>query len=573
MKYMEYARLLISSFPKNEKTETTISELANLFHCSDRHAKTIIHYLKDNNWLKWEVQQGRGKKPKLMLLYDIEDLLLEQAIHKAKSEQYHDAFQVIQQLHPAHQEKFKLWLQASLGISKITNEAANVDVLRYPFYDTDLTMDPLYSKSRHDAHMMQQIFDRLVEFNADTEQLEPRLAHHWESRDGKHWIFYLRKGVMFHHGSVMTSEDVKATFLRFSENSPIRRDLLEMVVLDDTTIAFHLDKQDYLFPHLLAGLGGSIVPVEMIEKERSFQRAPIGTGPYMLSKYNEDVIRLDVFPDYYGYRPWLDRIEIIITPEKLPAKQTHPLLLDQPDSSWTEIKIQEEGADYITFNCRKPGPLQDVNNRKWLSSVLDAQEFCLKERDETVAHSFIKEKSSNFPGQKKTTTSANTTWKLHIAAQQIREGVNHEREALILQKQLKRAGIEATLDIVDLEKLQQPSVLRQYDLVVAGLALSENRLLSAVISILTSQLSIYSSLTNEMKVSVDKQIAAIKSSPHTGRQWELYFQLEEYLKENACIFFLNHRTHTIYEPKDSEFENIALDSNGRVDYRSVWKRA
>jgi len=574
MKYMEYARMLINSFHKNEQTETTISELANLFHCSDRHAKTIIHYLKDNQWLKWEVQQGRGKKPRLMLLYNMGDLLFEEAVYKAKMERYHEAFKLIQQLDTAYQEKFQLWFQELFGVSKVMTESAKLDVLRYPFYDTDLNMDPLYSISRHDSHMIQQIFDRLVEFNAETEELEPRLAHHWESPDGKRWTFYLRKGVMFHHGRKMTSEDVKSTFLRFSKNSPVRRNLLEMEIPDDTTIVFNLAKTDYLFPRLLAGLGGSIVPVEISEEEeKTFQRKPIGTGPYMLTKYNDDIIRLDVFPDYYGFRPWLDRIEIIITPEKIPGQKTHPLLLDKPDSSWTEIKMREEGADYITFNCRKPGPLEHVNNRKWLSSVINAQEFCLKEQNETVAHSFITEKSSKLSGRQEIpSTPIDKNWKLKIAAQQIREAVNHEREAIILQKQLKRAGIDAKVDVVDVEKLQEQSVLNQYDLVVAGLALSENKLLSAVTSILTNQLTIYASLSDELRVSADEQIAAIKKTPDTKRQWEMYFHLEEYLKENFCLFFLNHRMHTIYEPENSEFENIALDSNGRVDYREVWKR-
>ncbi|GAB3794220.1 ABC transporter substrate-binding protein [Virgibacillus kimchii] len=574
MKYMEYARILINSFHKNQQSKTTIAELANLFHCSDRHTKTIIHYLKDKKWVKWKVQQGRGKKPQLTLLYSMDDLLYEEALYKAKLEQYQEAFLIINRLDTAHREKFQSMFQHSMGISTVRTEAeTSIDVLRYPFYDTDLNMDPLYSRSRHDSHMIKQIFDRLVEFNSETGELEPCLAHYWESIDGKRWIFYLRKGVMFHHGRVMTSEDVKLTILRFSKNSPIRRNLMTIEVVDDTTIVFHLENKDYLFPELLAGLGGSIVPMEVVEQEeKAFQTKPVGTGPYMLTAYNEEMIRLDIFPDYYGFRPWLDRIEIIITPEEISKKQDHPLLLDKPDTTWLEIKVREEGADYITFNCRKSGPLQEWENRQWISSVIEPREFCLKERDETVAHSFISEKSSKLSEKKKLKDPKGNKWDLKIAAQQIRAGVNHEREALILQKQLKRADVETTVDIVDVENLQNQNIVNQYDLVVAGIALSENKLLSAVTSMISNQLTIYRSLTDEMRESVDAHIAAIKETPDPEKQWALYFQLEEFLKGNACIFFLNHRTHTIYEPKNSDYENIALDSNGRVDYRRVWKR-
>ena len=55
-------------------------------------------------------------------------------------------------------------------------------------------------------------------------------------------------------------------------------------------------------------------------------------------------------------------------------------------------------------------------------------------------------------------------------------------------------------------------------------------------------------------------------------RWDIYFEIEEFLKSNYAILFCNHRFHTVYEPKDNPYVNIELDSNGRVDYRKVWKR-
>ena len=46
----------------------------------------------------------------------------------------------------------------------------------------------------------------------------PDLAHSWEiAKDGKTYTFHLRKGVQFHDGAELTSEDVKATFDRIAK--------------------------------------------------------------------------------------------------------------------------------------------------------------------------------------------------------------------------------------------------------------------------------------------------------------------------------------------------------------------
>ena len=79
----------------------------------------------------------------------------------------------------------------------------------------------------------------------------PDLAHSWEiSKDRKTYTFYLRKGIPFHDGAELTSEDVKATFDRIVKppqgisipRSILFRAVSEVNARDKYTIEFKLSE-------------------------------------------------------------------------------------------------------------------------------------------------------------------------------------------------------------------------------------------------------------------------------------------------------------------------------------------
>ncbi|MEK5038433.1 ABC transporter substrate-binding protein [Sporosarcina sp. FSL K6-3457] len=574
MKYIEHVKELTRHFIKNRETETTIAQLSVLLNCSERHSKTVMKYLHEQGHIRWVVQKGRGKKPKITVLQSNDELQLTEAKHNIQQGHYKDAFQIIQQFDSHEQADFQRWFEEYLGLSQENTMELGNDVLRYPFYETSLIMDPPYLLSRHDAHMVQQIFDRLVEYDSVSQQLLPRIAHHWESTDGQQWIFYLRKGVRFHHGRELTSDDVKATFQRFPVHDLITQNLKQIDTPSKNVIIFHLKNPNFLFPRYLSNKKASIIPIEMIEKDENFRLHPVGCGPFQLVRHDEDIVRLDVFPDYYGNRPWLDRVEIIKTPFTIHDESKHPLLLNAPDASWREIRVQEEGADYITFNCRKNGPMQDERFRRFIYSIVNRADFCLRAGNEKVAYSFVTDRSMILKNREHqpSTEYIPLDGVVKIAAQQIRKDANHEREAFILQQQLAEHGIVSIVELIQLHELND-SLFNHYDLFVGGIALGEDRLLSALTASQSSSSMIYPFLTDEMRKIVDQQITIIKESRTDTTRWETYFQLESYLTTNHSLLFLTHRSHTIYEPGNSPYENIRLDRNGRIDYRKVWKQA
>ncbi|GIO25569.1 ABC transporter substrate-binding protein [Ornithinibacillus bavariensis] len=570
MKYRNHLKSLLHYFPSNIQTETTISSLAVILNCSERHVKTILKSLHEQGDIQWVIQRGRGKKPLLTIILTEEQLLFEEAKELVSSGKYRKAFEIAKSL-KSLQNEFNQWMEADLGIVHEKDENVEQDILRYSFYETKLCMDPIKAVSRHDGHMIQQIFDRLVEYDPERNVLLPRLARSWESGDGRIWIFYLQKGVPFHHGREMTSEDVKQSIKRIPSNNIIVKSIKEIATPSPYTIVFYLNEVDYLFPRYFSNSKASIVPIEVIlGDEKKFQKFPIGTGPYRLTVHDDDLVRLDVFKNYYRERPWLDKIEIIKTANSA-REVNHPLMLKAPDDSWEEIREIEEGADYITFNCSR-SLIRDIRFRKRLSEIINPVEFCIE--GEIVASSFLSNRSLELNEKKfiAATKMIPIDTTLKIAAQEIREGVNHEREAIILQNQLKRAGIDSTIEIVKSSELSKPKIISSFDLVVGGIALSDDHLLSVLTATVSNHLPICPSMSKEIHKKVDNFMTRIKLLQDESSRWKLYFEMEDYLKSEYQIIFLNHRTHTIYQHKDSEYANIELDHHGRVDYRRVWKR-
>ena len=85
--------------------------------------------------------------------------------------------------------------------------------------DNPATLDPAFVTDIYGRAVVSQIFDGLVQFDANLKPL-PALAEFWEaSRDRRTWTFTLRRGVMFHHGREVTAHDVVYSFTRLLEST------------------------------------------------------------------------------------------------------------------------------------------------------------------------------------------------------------------------------------------------------------------------------------------------------------------------------------------------------------------
>ncbi len=149
----------------------------------------------------------------------------------------------------------------------------------------------------------------------------PCLAESWTiSPDSKVYEFKLRRGVKFHNGDTMTSEDVVFGFKRYKgAQAKFLHDRIERVEAIDpylVRITFKEPFPDFL-DYLLPGSTtiGWVVPKNYLEKvgDAGFKKHPIGCGPYKFVEFVAGVKLVgEAFEQFWRKVPHIKRMEFLI---------------------------------------------------------------------------------------------------------------------------------------------------------------------------------------------------------------------------------------------------------------------
>jgi peptide/nickel transport system substrate-binding protein len=174
------------------------------------------------------------------------------------------------------------------------------------------TLDPADSYELAGLMVIYNLGETLYTYKLGTTELIPQLATAMPqiSEDGSIYTIPLRQGVVFHDGTPFNAEAMAFSLKRFIENGGEPAFLLSDTIktikaTGEYEIAITLKQPFAAFPSLLAYPGACAVSPKAYEFGASkFNPTKfVGTGPYRLTQYKSDSLRLDVFDRYWGDKP------------------------------------------------------------------------------------------------------------------------------------------------------------------------------------------------------------------------------------------------------------------------------
>ncbi|QPF73032.1 ABC transporter substrate-binding protein [Roseateles sp. DAIF2] len=286
-------------------------------------------------------------------------------------------------------------------------------VLRYASAFDPQTMDPHAIALLYHTRIITQVYEGLV--NRDEQfRLAPSLALSWQALDARTWRFKLRPGVKFHDGSAFGADDVvfsvERVLQRESQRATQLRGVLGAKKIDALTVDIALAEPDAVLPerfYLIAMMSkawcekhGVTRPQDYNAKQETHAvRQAMGTGPFMLKRYESDVsTQLVAHPDWWGratHRGNLDEVQYQVIQSdatRLAALRSGQVdfVIDPPfqdvgrlrqDPGLKLLETSDIGTQYLAFDQHRaelPGsdvkgrnPFKDLRVRRAIYHAID----------------------------------------------------------------------------------------------------------------------------------------------------------------------------------------------------------
>ncbi len=160
----------------------------------------------------------------------------------------------------------------------------------------------------------QSVFDQFIPQNPDL-SFAPGLVEKWGWNDDRTQVVMdVKSGVTWHDGSPFTPEDIVWSLERAGKpetGNPIQFMWSKVgnFKIDGNRITADVKEFEPAFFKWMSFLTGYVLPKAYYEKvgPEGFEKAPIGTGPYMVEAFERNAfVRLKANPNYWGGKPAIE---------------------------------------------------------------------------------------------------------------------------------------------------------------------------------------------------------------------------------------------------------------------------
>lgn len=259
-------------------------------------------------------------------------------------------------------------------------------------------INPILSTDSASSDISGWIFNGLFTYDKDA-NIIPELASSYEFKDSTTLIIKLKENVKWHDGEIFTSKDVVFTYEKIIDPkiyTPYTTNFIKVKsvkAIDKFTIEVKY-KEPY-FKALEIWMMG-MLPYHILKDEKnlmtsSFNKKPIGTGPYILDelKISKDII-LRVNKNYFKKVPKIEKLSFKFVPDPTTSfymlKQKvldygglTPIQYDRQieQTFKNEFNIFEKESrayTYLGFNLKNK-KFKDIKVRKALSLAINRKEI------------------------------------------------------------------------------------------------------------------------------------------------------------------------------------------------------
>ena len=210
---------------------------------------------------------------------------------------------------------------AALGASGFAARAQAIEELVIAYNVTLPSWDPTVGPSAVNPTIQglyQSVFDQFILQQPDLKPAPGLLTEWGWNEDRTKVMMTVRDGVTWHDGSPFTAEDVAWSLRRAADEktgNPIQFvwSTLANITAEGNVVTADVARFEPTIFKWMYFLTGYVLPKAYYEKvgAEGFEAAPIGTGPYMVDKFERNAfVRLKANANYWGGKPEFETVTI-----------------------------------------------------------------------------------------------------------------------------------------------------------------------------------------------------------------------------------------------------------------------